>query len=50
HRRNELLLLPLTSEEILSNSPQGNKDLIESDIPTLQMKFHYNELITFSLY
>jgi hypothetical protein len=46
--RNELLLLPLKSEEIiLSNSPQANKDSVESDIPTLQMKLNYDELITF---
>ncbi|CAF1337293.1 unnamed protein product [Rotaria sordida] len=45
--RNELLLLPLISEEILSNSPQANKDSVESDVPTLQIKFNYNESITF---
>ena len=45
--RNELLLLPLTSQEIFLNSPQANKDSIESEIPTLHMKLNYNESITF---
>ncbi len=45
--RNELLLLPFQSQEILSNSPRANKDSVESDISTLQMKFNYNQSIIF---
>jgi len=45
--RNELLLLPLKSQEILSNSPRANKDSVESEIPTLQMKFNYDQSILF---
>lgn len=45
--RNELLLLPLKSEEVLSNSPQANKGSVESEMPRLQMKFNYDESIHF---
>lgn len=45
--RNQLLLLPLQSEEIISNSPQANKDSVESDIPTLEIKFHCDKSIIF---
>ncbi|CAF3623612.1 unnamed protein product [Rotaria sp. Silwood1] len=45
--QNELLLLPLTTNEILSNSPRANKDSIESDISTLEMKLNYNESVSF---
>ncbi|CAF3755164.1 unnamed protein product [Rotaria sp. Silwood1] len=45
--QNELLLLPLTTDEILSNSPRANKDSIEFDIPISEIKFNYNESIRF---
>ena len=45
--RNELLLLPFKSEEILSNSPKANKDSVGSEMPILQAKLNYNESITF---
>jgi len=45
--RNELLLLPFKTEEILLNSPQANKDSVESEIPTLQIKLNYDQSIIF---
>lgn len=45
--RNELLLLPLKSEDTLLNSPRANKDIIQLEIPALQMKQNYNESIVF---
>ncbi|UJR09859.1 hypothetical protein I4U23_014081 [Adineta vaga] len=45
--QNELLLLPLKSEEIIFSSPQANKDSHTSEVPTLQMKVNYDKSITF---
>lgn len=41
--RNDLLQLPWQSEETLSNSPRANKDSVESNVPTLQMKFNFDQ-------
>jgi hypothetical protein len=45
--RNELLQLLFKSEEMVSNSPRANEDSVESDVPTLQMKFNYDQSIVF---
>jgi hypothetical protein len=45
--RNESLHLPFKSEEMVSNSPRANKDSVESEVPTLQMKFNYDQSIIF---
>ena len=37
--RNELVCLPFKSNEILLNSPQANKNSIESETPILQTKY-----------
>lgn len=45
--RSDLLLLPFRTDKTLSNSPQANKDSVESEIPTLQLKFQYDRSIVF---
>ncbi|CAF2019928.1 unnamed protein product [Rotaria magnacalcarata] len=45
--RNDLLHLPLKSEEILSNSPRANKDSAQSTISILEVQLNFNESITF---
>ena len=43
--RNDLLQLPWQTEDIPMNSPCANKDSVESDVPTLQMKFNFDPSI-----
>ena len=45
--RNELLILPFQTQDMFSNSPQANKDSVESEIPTLEFKFNYDQSIAF---
>lgn len=45
--RNQLLYLPLESEEMILNSPQANKSSTQSNISTLDMKFHSNQSVIF---
>ena len=45
--RNDLLRLPVKSNEILSMSPRANKDSVGSEIPILQTQLTYDESLTF---
>lgn len=45
--RNDIFQLPWQTEDVLMNSPRANKDSVESDVPTLQLKSNFDSSIIF---
>lgn len=45
--RNDMLHLPVKSNEVLSLSPRANKDSVGSEVPILQTKLNHDESLTF---
>jgi hypothetical protein len=45
--RTDRFQLPWQTDDILMNSPRANKDSVESDVPTLQIKSHFDSSIIF---